>query len=337
MKKQLKSTDIPPDWTLIDSLHEERIIEDCSLIVRGYACQRTSDQKIVTGSWAGWEESSLDKARLELQERLTLVQAMDHPSQTWPLRHIISGKKTGFTRGSQLFPTSDAPRTMQFAKSNGVALGADFSDAARRAAYEIVERHMVLASWYGASRPLSCKMPLPSALQSLTALFDFQHYDFGAFFVRDLGSIFVRGTFLWPLRSETPVIYGFGAGSTEEEAGSKALSEAVQRLAFLDPADAPEEEPIFDPTPDFHQDYFLHPARKARLHAWLHGEVSHPSFTVDFCRSGIAQAIDLTIRGRSHGPVVRVIISGTLPLVFGRFQPLAWPELPLDFLIHPIV
>jgi ribosomal protein S12 methylthiotransferase accessory factor YcaO len=337
MKKQLKNADIPPEWSLIDSLHEERRIEDCSLILRGYACQRKNDGLIVTGSWAGWEESTLDKARLELQERLALVQAMDQSSRTWPLLHIASGKKSGFARGSQLFPQSEEPGTMQFAKSNGVALGADFSDAARRAANEVVERHMVLASWYGASRPRACSMPLPSALQSLTALFDFQHYDFGSFFVRDCGSIFVRGTFLWPTRSEMPVIYGFGAGPTEEEAGSKALAEAVQRLAFLDPLEAPQDEPVFSPTPDFHQEFFLHPARKARLSAWLNGEPSHPSFQVDFCRSGIAQAIDLTVRGRSQGSVVRVMISGTLPLVFGRFQPSAWPELPTDFLIHPIV
>jgi hypothetical protein len=337
MKKQLKSTDIPPDWTLIDSLQEERRIEGCTFMMRGYACQRKSDQIIVTGSWAGWEEPTLDKARLELQERLALVQAMDQSARIWPLLHIVSGRKNGFTRGSQLFPLSEEPRSMQFAKSNGVALGADFADAARRAAYEVVERHMVLASWYGASRPQACSMPLPSALQSLTALFDFQHYDFGSFFVRDCGSVFVRGTFLWPLRSELPVIYGFGAGSTEAEAGSKALAEAMQRLAFLDPLAAPQDEPSFSPTPDFHQEYFLHPARKSRLRAWLHGEPSHPSFPIDFCRSGIAQAVDLTVRGRSHGPVVRVMISGTLPLVFGRFQPSAWPELPTEFLIHPIV
>jgi ribosomal protein S12 methylthiotransferase accessory factor YcaO len=337
MKKQLKRTDIPAEWTLIDSLHEERCIGDCTLIMRGYACQRNSDQTIVTGSWAGWEESSLDKARLELQERLALVQAMDQSSRIWPLFHVVSRKKTGFARGTQLFPTSDDPRAMQFARSNGVASGENFADAARRAAFEIVERHMVLASWYGASQPQACSMPLPSALQSLTTLYDIQHYDFGSFYVRDCGSIFVRGTFLWPLQEEMPIIYGFGAGSTEGEAGSKALGEAIQRLAFLDSWDAPPEEPNFSPTPDFHQDYFLHPSRKSRLRAWLQGEASHPSFSLDFCRSGIAQAIDLTVRGSGPGAVVRVMISGTLPLVFGRYQPLAWPELPADFLIHPIV
>ncbi|HET9237169.1 MAG TPA: YcaO-like family protein [Oligoflexus sp.] len=337
MKKQLKNADIPPDWTLIDDLHDQRRIGDCTLIMRGYACQRISDQLIVTGSWAGWEESPLDKARLELRERLALVQAMDQSARIWPLLHIVSRKKTGFARGSQLFPSSDDPRTMQFARSNGVASGENFADAARRAAFEIVERHMVLASWYGASRPQACTLPLPAALQSLSSLFDFQHYDFGSFYVHDCGSVFVRGTFLWPLHDEMPVIYGFGAGASEEEAGIKALSEAVQRLAFLDPLDAPKDEPNFSPTPDFHQDYFLHPARKPRLRAWLQGEASHPGFPVDHCRSGIAQALDLTVRGSGHGAVVRVMISGTLPLVFGRFQPLAWPKLPADFLIHPIV
>lgn len=337
MKKQLNNADIPQDWTLIDSLAEERRIADCGLILRGYACQRMHDQMIVTGSWAGWAEPAVDKARLELQERLALVHAIDESSRIWPLLHLISRKKTGFARGSQLFLTSNDPRTMQFARSNGVASGVDFADAARRAAFEIVERHMVLASWYGASRPRPCVLPLPSALESLTKLFDILHYDFGSFDVQDCGRVYVRGTFLWPLDDAMPVIYGFGAGSTEDEAGSKALSEAVQRLAFLDPLEAPKDEPNFSPTPDFHQDYFLHPARKPKLRAWLQGEASHPACPVDFCRSGTAQAMDLTLRGVGHGAVVRVMISGTLPLVFGRFQPSAWPSLPADFLIHPIV
>jgi hypothetical protein len=146
----------------------------------------------------------------------------------------------------------------------------------------------------------------------------------------------VRGTFLWPRLLDHPVIYGFGAALNETDAQHKALSEAVQRLAFLDPLDVPGEEPTFSPTPDYHQDYFLHPARRSMLKAWLDGDASHPVFSVDICRSGEAQAIDLT-PASCPGSVVRVMISGTLPLVFGRFQPLAFPDLPQRFWIHPIV
>ncbi len=343
MKKQPdqspRISDIPAGWTLIDTLKETRLIEGCTFHLRGYACQRQSDQKIVTGSWAGCEEPSLDKAWLELMERMAIIQAMDLPaSHVWPIRKITNAEKIGFTRGPMIFPQSPDPGQMQYAKSNGVALGDNFADAAERAACELIERHLVLGSWYGASRPRPYPMPLPQSLIGLLALYNFTHYDFGSFALKDLGLIHARGTFLWPVHSGHPVIYGFGAALEAPEALHKALSEALQRLAFLDPLEVPTEEPTFTPTPDFHQEYFLHPARRSLLKAWLEGAPSYPVFRYELARSGEGQAIDLTPTGSDPGyAVVRIMISGTLPLAFGRFQPSAFPDLPERFWIHPIV
>lgn len=333
-----KAEDIPEGWDLIDSLVESRAIGDCQLHLRGYACQRRSDQKIVTGSWAGWDEPLLDKARLELYERLAIMQALDQAeSKVWPLMNLTRNERIGLTRGSLLFPQSPNPQEMQYAKSNGVALGINFQDAALRAASEVIERHLVLSSWYGAIRPQACVMQLPPALESLQELYDFQCYDFGWFDLKDIGRVHARGCFLWPVRPDHPVIYGFGAAADTSEATFKALSEAVQRLAFLDPIELPSCEPTFAPSPDFHQEYFLHPARRSMLDAWLRGTAAHPHFSVDISLRGEGQAIDLTPTGPCPGTVVRVMLPEALPLVFGRFQPQAFPELPERFWIHPIV
>jgi hypothetical protein len=340
MKKQLefqRSWELPPDWDRIDSLQETRKLAECTLHLRGYACQRRRDQKIVTGSWAGWEEPTLDKADYELHERLALMQAMDQPdTRIWPLLDL-KGEKIGFTRGAMLFPASPDPRVMQFAKSNGVALGTSFQDAAHRAACELIERHLVLASWYGAFQPQPCTMPLPLPLQSLQSLYEFRLYDFGSFELKGFGRIHGRGCFLWPLDPAHPVIYGFGAAPDAKEAMMKALAEAIQRLAFLDPIECPEEEPVFAPTPDFHQEYFLRQERRVLLEAWLGGAASHPFGAVDICRSGEAQAVELSAEEGCPGHVVRVMLPGALPLVFGRFQPAAFPDLPERFWIHPLV
>ncbi|WP_141733055.1 YcaO-like family protein [Oligoflexus tunisiensis] len=329
--------ELAPGWTLIDALEETRMIADCRLHLRGYACQRAQDQKVITGSWAGWNEPSLDIAQLELQERLALMRALDQPAQkVWPLLSLTS-RKIGFTSGAMLFQKSPDPEHMQYAKSNGVALGVNFRDAVERAACEVVERHLVLASWYGALRPQGIPMNLPAALESLQGLYEFRLFDFGSFLLKDLGSIQVRGCFLWPRHPGHPPVYGFGAALDSAAAMHKALGEAVQRLAFLDPLEVPTDEPQFTPTPDFHQEYFLHPARRPLLEAWLNGAPTHPTAAAPIKHAGEALAVDLTPEGSHAGVVVRVTIPGTLPLVFGRFQPSEFPQLPACLWIHPVV
>jgi ribosomal protein S12 methylthiotransferase accessory factor YcaO len=340
MNKPLETNpqlELAPGWTLIDALQETRLIADCRLFLRGYACQRELDQKVITGSWAGWDEPALDIARLELQERLALMQALDQPAQkVWSLLDI-TGKKVGFSSGLMLFPKSEDPERMQYAKSNGVALGMNFHDAVERAACEVVERHLVLASWYGASKPQLMTMKVPAPLEALQELFEFRLYDFGSFHLKSLGEIHARGCFLWPRNTEHPLIYGFGAALDSVAATHKALGEAVQRLAFLDPLEVPTEEPVFAPTPDFHQEYFLQAAQRPLLEAWLKGAPSHPSARTKVSRAGEVLAVDLTPEGSTSGVVVRVTIPGLLPLVFGRFQPSEFPQLPAGFWIHPIV
>ncbi|HYX37609.1 MAG TPA: hypothetical protein VE954_31290 [Oligoflexus sp.] len=168
-------------------------------------------------------------------------------------------------------------------------------------------------------------------------MFRFHVYDFGSFFLEGLGTIYGRGCFLWPEQEDYPVIHGFGAASGSQLATHKALSEAIQRLAFLDPIEVSTEEATFEPTPDYHQEYFLHPKRRSLLAGWLSGEHFHPELASLFQRSGVVDLVDLTPDWSCPGVVVRALIAGTLPLVFGRYRPEAFPAREEHLEIHPMI
>jgi hypothetical protein len=79
--------------------------------------------------------------------------------------------------------------------------------------------------------------------------------------------------FLLPKQPRAPLVYGFGAARDIEAALAGARREALQRLAFLWGEELPSEPPALAPTPDYHQEYYLHPPHHAVLRDWLSGKL----------------------------------------------------------------
>lgn len=335
---------LPGAWQLVDSLREEIDLYGCKVTIAGFAAKDGEEGPLATGSAASWTQDPRPLAGYELFERMAILEALAKPeTHSWRLIDPQRGGSRGEVQG--IFTSSPEPELWRAARSNGVAIGNSWQQASQHALAEAVERHLVLASWYGASRPERVRSEgeagLPFSLQALARHFRLEHFSFGS--LNTAGSkspIFVSGSFLWPLKAEAPLVYGFGGGSSPAEALQKSLKEAVQRLCFLDGAETPESKPAFEPTADFHQNYFLHPSRKQLLRRWLDGDFYRPGDEVLSQLLGgrrSVQFVDLTPAHLEQLFVVKVLSPHLLPLCFGRYRPASCPDLPEDRLIHPIV
>jgi hypothetical protein len=128
------------------------------------------------------------------------------------------------------------------------------------------------------------------------------------------------------------------AAASRELAFAKALSECLQRWAFLWGETIPDSAPEFAATPAYHQELFLWPAMHELLRAWLRG--AH----VGSCRlSGVVDGSRSQVRfvalRRNSGEGVSVAKAnpGTeLPLVFGSGHPAVEEPLASWLRVHPI-
>src|SRR5262249_25030199 len=154
-------------------------------------------------------------------------------------------------------------------RSNGVAVGPDLAAACRAAELELVERHRVLASWYGEATPRLLEMA-----DLDISIAPAQHYVARAyaFTPETAGMPAVVGMFAFPREAEAPFAMGLAAGAAFGEAIARAAAELRQCLGFLWGETIPTEEPSFATNVEFHQEWYLRPASHARLRAWLAGE-----------------------------------------------------------------
>jgi hypothetical protein len=136
------------------------------------------------------------------------------------------------------------------------------------------------------------------------------------------------------------MLCGFGARPTRERALAVAASECIQRLGFLWGEEIPIRCPDFSPTPDFHQEFFLWPSARERLHRWLAGE--HREVGLAFIESGSAlnrerQFVDMTppeLAPRLF--VAKAVPDREISLVFGDGHPAVTGQMPEGLRIHPI-
>lgn len=347
--EEKREPSLPGGWELVDVLSEEIDLSGCKILTAGLAARHQEEGTLVTGSAASWTQDPAPLAGYELMERIGIVEALRKPADH-PFRLI--DPERGGTRGEvrNVFIQSPEPEIWRPARSNGVAIGGSWQQASQHALFEALERHLVLASWYGQSLPR--RVPSvgelaggwPRALAPLSRRYRLEHYIFGS--VSSSASrtpIWVSGSFLWPLKPEGLLIYGFGAGPSEEEALQKSLREAVQRLCFLDGSELPDAAPAFEPTPDYHQAFYLHPLRHPTLRAWLDGGFFQKSAghgkegNLVRLRDRV-QFVDLTPPNFENLFVVKAIAESFIPLCFGRCpHPGGHPLEDEDLLIHPIV
>ncbi|HEX4473509.1 MAG TPA: YcaO-like family protein [Polyangiaceae bacterium] len=336
--KALRSSDVaalasrfgaPPSLGAVEWCVDDAKIDGATIHLAGVAAD--VDGECVTGSAASTVEVPIERAYLELLERLAVLEAIERaPSRFATVDE--TGTTTGIAPFGKVFPTSPTPDTWRWARSNGVAVGPNFGFAANRAHLELIERDRVLRSWYGELLPRSADVEpglFPAALR--------EHYHVRANTFGDSEGGVVCGVFALP-KGGAPLSFGFSARPTAREAVASAALECLQRIGFLFGEACVDEEPEAAPTPDFHQDYFLAPDGNRRIERWLAG--NHQGlhgFATERARNSRRSYVDLTPDWfRSGLSAVRAIPDGELPLWFGASHPLVDGAHLSSISVHPI-
>jgi len=293
------------------------------------------DEATLTGSAAEVGGDPLTRAFFELVERTSVLDfvadargpldVFDGLGRVLDKRHV-----------PELFP-DDAGAGQRYSKSNGVAAGRTWDEACTAARAELVERDRVLRSWYGEIDPVRSTLPDHSHIEALRSEYEWSAYVFPT---RDPSAqLAVAGVFAFPRAATAPLAFGFGASANVVDARDKAGKECVQRLGFLWGEDLPGSEPPFEPSAEYHQEFYLRPSMHERVRSWLEGVHGQTPCKLD--RFGFQatqpEFVDITpgqLRGRLF--VVRALASSELQLVFGRGHPRVVGPVSERFLIHPL-
>ncbi len=336
--KALRSPDVaalasrfgaPPYLGTVEWCVDDAKIDGATIHLAGVAVD--VDGECVTGSAASTVEVPVERAYLELLERLAVLEAIERA----PSRFVLvdeTGTPTGIAPFGKVFPTSPTPDEWRWARSNGVAVGPSFGFAANRARLELIERDRVLRSWYGELLPQSADVEpglFPVALR--------EHYDVRASAFGNSEGGVVCGVFALP-KGGAPLSFGFSARPTRREAVASAALECLQRIGFLFGEASSDRAPDAAPTPDFHQDYFLASDGNRRVEQWLAG--NHQGlhvFATERARNPRRGYVDLTPDWfRSGLSAVRAIPEDEIPLWFGASHPLVDGAHLSDISVHPI-
>jgi len=322
---------LPIDHAGLQTFSDTTLVAGIPINLAGFAMDL--DGECITGSAAALDETPLFRAYMELVERLSILASM-RSGRPIILRDA-EGVRVGLAPASNVFPESPEPARWKWARSNGVAVARTWVEAAKRARWELIERDRVLRSFYGEAVPrrVSDVEQMPGAL---SGEYDFRTYAFDG---RVSDGVHAAGVFGFP-RAGGPLVYGFGARATLDEAVAAARGECMQRLGFLFGEAMPEAAPAPSPTPDFHQEHFLYPGHHGTVRRWLAGE--HEKYrgclNESYARPPeeplFADLTPASLEGRLC--VARAIPNGHLPLAFGVGLPVLSPSAPAELAVHPI-
>ena len=260
---------LPSCWERVDLFSERVAVEGLTIHCVGLLAV-SGDGREVTGSAACTHSSPVARAYFELVERATLVDLQSNPRDSYPLLNS-DARYAGIIAHDELFPSAPEGSPFRFALSNGVAVGPDFEHAARGAHAELVERDRLLRSWFGRGAPVPLAAIGHDSSSIPHHLYDVEVYDFPAHQPEDDSSLEVIGVFAFPKRAHAPLVYGSAAAPTREQAVRHASRECLQRLGFLWGEALPNSLPEFEPTPGYHQEFYLYPESHGALRAWLSG------------------------------------------------------------------
>jgi hypothetical protein len=321
------------DWTVVETIDESIDIDGVALRRAGISA-KSSRGHVVTGSAAEFDRTALRRAEYELIERASLFDAMFGEPKSRVVRRL-DGTPCRIVSHDDLFLTSEEPERWQPSRSNGVALGPDWSSACRSAMLELVERDRLLRSWAGEGVPV--RVDLENPLLSRFASYDWQTFRV----TLDDGwsdTIEVAIVLGFPRHAGAPLVRGSGADETIERAAARAARECLQGLAFLWGEEIPSEPPAPSPTPLYHLDHFLWSGAHALLREWLSGK--HSGLAAGKLRSRddpSVKWVDLTpvdMQGRLC--VAQARCEAALPLFFGE-GPAWWRSaMPRAMWAHPI-
>ena len=164
------STDLwlPPTWRLQDETADP--LDVGSVVIQRIGLSAESEAGGgVYGSAAGLAlGSERRRAHFELLERIATAEFLARSSDVSEYAVTsFAGASAGSIAASTL---TQVERTETFcgARSNGVASGATFAQAKAAAALELVERDLVLRSWFGESRPTILDASLANMPEALS-------------------------------------------------------------------------------------------------------------------------------------------------------------------------
>jgi len=324
---------LPPEPWSVPEIVEDSIVADEVPIHRAGIATLGPDGEEVCGSAADQNGSPLPRARFELLERVSAIEAQSGARTSYEL-FTEDGRPLEIRAASDVFPKSDDPDRWRFARTNGVALHADWTTACRRALWELAERDRVLRAWYGDLAPV--RLPVAATDFPQTRSYEWYAYSFpdggdGSF----SRGIEVVGVFGFPTREQCPFLLGFGARPCVDDAFRAAVREGLQMLAFLWGEPAPSAEQKLEPTAMSHLDAFQVKGRQDVVRRWLEGAHLPYATGARPRRSSAVGFVDLTPDWLQDGlRVAKAICNDAIPLVFGE-SPFA-RHLPPELRVHPI-
>jgi hypothetical protein len=317
-------------WALQDPFFES--VEVGATVIHTVGLLAESDGAgDVSGSAGEVGNYPVARAVFELLERISVLECRANPTRELALI-TEEGRPAGSVRATDLFPAPPAGGQWRYAISNGVALGHSFEDACCRARAELVERDRLLRSWFGGLPPVRVE---PAATPPLPPEFyRFETYSLSP--EDDETPLEVAAVFGFPQREKVPLVFGTAAARTLPAAIEGAERECIQRLGFLWGEELPAVLPSPDPSPAFHQEFYLCPASHARLRAWLDGEHQQTPRLSRGRRKATPRFANLTPEHlRSRLWVVKALADDELELAFGSYHPDVDPRLR-SLGVHPI-
>lgn len=329
---------LPASWQVPSCFSFVTNVGDLEIFLVGLVAKSCANDGDVAGSAGALGEYPVERAYFELVERAATVDALDCKAAHYPIYDTKRGLVDHQSR-DVVFPPSppDAPWT--YARSNGVAVASTWEAACQASRAELVERHRVLSSWFGITRPKPIKLPKTDALHALDFAYEVFAYSFPCSEWETEAKHEVVGVFGFPRSAEAPFVYGLSAGRSSAGAIAGAAREFLQRLGFLWGENIPDREPTPEPTSAYHQELYLWPRTHDKLRRWLAGERFDRTYQTGEEHRAYSlgeRFVDLTppvLHGRLH--VAKALPSGELPLTFGQGHP-DLPDAGPKHSVHPI-
>ncbi len=333
---------LPEGWSN-PAVVEDVVVADGVELRRAGQSTAGPEGEEVTGAAVEAGSSPIDRSYFELLERVSTLEALRRRRASYALV-TEDGERVAERRSEEVFPESDDPARWRYARSNGVALHADWRTASLRALWELAERDRVLRAWYGETRPERVEFS-----PYRTPLGGAQSYDWLAYAFPEGGAEFSRGVqvigvFGFPTYAHAPLVCGYAARPERHDALDAAVREAMQLLGFLWGEPLPDRLPEIAPTALHHLEHFQWPDHHDVLRRWL--EEGHARFFTGANgtrRSGASACsyvarpafVDLTPSWLTGGlRVSKAICDAAMPLSFGD-APFA-AHLPSNLRVHPI-
>lgn len=322
-------------WNVQAPEEFETTISGKTFRVEGIAASHPDLGEMIGASIILEDDSS--SAAFELVERISILEEAANQAKThFAVRSHQSGNIIATIERDEVFSATNNPGLV-FSKSNGVAIHDSWSKACQAAACELIERHLILESFYGKIRPERLNQET-SLLLELEADYESSSYGLG-YQMTDAypHPIYVCVALLKPKDpGVNPQLVGFGAAFTEKEARFKAEKEVLQRAIFLHGGgELPTTEPDILPSADAHQDYHLYPPNHYIVLDWLAGKTHLDVFPTPSCVR--LRFVDLSSPDREQLFVAKAISSDTQQLIFGKMDDAFYVSMGItNRHLHPI-